>query len=400
MNEPQGPQLSEHPVYATIEDALEKLKTAREKADSEAIRYIHALEQALKNFRYTIQKPSIEIFEKTDFDRYNNNINANINGNINQFINIYDNAYIINAWRGINVLIDNKLLYEAIIRRKPSKTSLDSKIKSIKIDLDVFYNKIQHLESKAEELYNKEEEIHGRLDDLSTTVTSQFSKWQEQFMSRMDDWGKQLDNEKSEIISKIQSELKDTISWSKEKKNTINKILQDIRDLHGIVAADSIAGSHGKLASEEHKVANYWTIAAGVFYLLAAVWGACGYYTYSSGDMPFALGVFQTLRFVAEIGLILWLGAFCSAQAKMHRVNERRSRWFQLEIRALGPFMQMQELDGDKKQNFRERLLERYFGHWRELGNVKETADQEHAWGKIFKEIRKIMDETRKLISK
>lgn len=390
MNGREQEKAQQHIIRNTIGAALTDLNTARKDADAQALEYIHLMERILMHLDEVIESQPILILDQSTLNNLNNVINQSLN-HIRSFTNSKNINHLLSAYNNISKLLTNRILYAFIVASKALKKLPNDIVKSFEHDIKHLVSKLNDLNEEIRLSESSLKELNSKQQNLSNTVTSQFSQWQQQFMEQMDALKKKFIEEKDALIFALKTDVENIEEWSEEKKANIEQIHHEIRELHGIVAADAIAGSHAKLASEERRNANIWRVAAVGAYLLAAAWSVFGYFEHIAAGQKIEVEAMQGIKWLAIVGIIFWIGAFCATQSKMHRINERRSKWFELEVRALAPFMQ--EIDDEKKKELRERLCEQYFGHWRELGNVSETPGQEHIWGRIIKEIREGVSE-------
>ncbi|MDO6671611.1 hypothetical protein [Cobetia amphilecti] len=89
-------------------------------------------------------------------------------------------------------------------------------------------------------------------------------------------------------------------------------------------------------------------------------------------------------------GVLLWGAAYSAQQSTKHRNNEKRARWFALEVKAFDPFIS--SLEPQQQQELKRQLAERIFGQ-------NSTADED---SKVVDEhaLRAVTDAFGKVLSK
>ena len=107
--------------------------------------------------------------------------------------------------------------------------------------------------------------------------------------------------------------------------------------------------------------------------ILAAIWPALQFFGWYK---PLEGGTFNWPEIITATSLIsifLGIAAYTSKQSKMHRDNERISRSFALETKALDPFMSSLELT--EQQQIKGELIRKMFGQqYREKNNTDTTV--------------------------
>ena len=183
---------------------------------------------------------------------------------------------------------------------------------------------------------------------------------------RLDEWRKKYDDKLKEAVENFNVSV-ETI------QTDINDKHNDIIDLHGLVAVDSVAGGYKKNADDEKRQASLWRWISIVALISAAIWPAFKFFGWFK---PLEGGTFNWPEIITAASLIsifLGIAAYTSKQSKMHRDNERISRSFALETQALDPFMSSLELT--EQQQIKGELIRRMFGQqYREKNNTDTTV--------------------------
>lgn len=248
---------------------------------------------------------------------------------------------------------------------------------------------------KLDELEQLEITLREAVTSLDHSQREKASEWQEQFSTdqsqRTTDFSnKQIERDKSfsewfQSFEK-QKEARDDENekaWHKKTTtifedftSTVDRIKMDaesrhksILDMHGLVAEDSVAGGYKSLADHERAQANTWRWVSIAFIISTVLWIALTYWNImnisrSEGSVVIMFtGEFNWAQVakVASLTAVLLYGAvFSSKQSTLHRENEKRTRWFALEIKAIGPFIE--SLDTSTQKELIAKFSERLFG--------------------------------------
>ncbi len=87
-------------------------------------------------------------------------------------------------------------------------------------------------------------------------------------------------------------------------------------------------------------------------------------------------------------GVLLYGAAYSSQQSTRHRNNEKRTRGFALEVKAIDPFISSL---GEEERNQLKRLLsEKLFRQSGNVGSSESRVFDEHAYKMIIKGIPEI----------
>lgn len=141
---------------------------------------------------------------------------------------------------------------------------------------------------------------------------------------------------------------------------SVEDLHQKIKNLHGLVATDSVSGGHQKIADREQAAATFWRHVAVGSIGCAIVWLLCTLFYLTPTLYPERLFWLQIGKSISLTALLLTLAVYASKQAALHRTNERRFRSFFLQVQAFDPFIE--SLSEADKQELKKALSERIFG--------------------------------------
>lgn len=261
------------------------------------------------------------------------------------------------------------------------KDTLIAEIKQLSASITERQTELQKLETLIETRKNE-------TDGLTAQWQSQFSESQERRNLEYTAWREKID-EKTE--TSIQALIDKTKAALTEKQTTFNGeidfILDDadekhkaILELYELTAGDSVGAGYIKNADIEKGQANLWRWISIAFIATTAVWLIFVYFCNSFCH-------FETHTFWEKIitafsltGVLLYGAAFSSQQSTKHRNNEKRARWFALEIKAFDPFVS--SLKENERNELKKQLSERLFGQ--STNDNESKIIDEHAYKTII----------------
>lgn len=288
----------------------------------------------------------------------------------------------------------------------------DSAMKSLVDKKNELNEKIAKLSSLSEAQENKIKEVSKEIEDKEVELKNLSAEWQNQFSTaqeaRSQDFSKWRDSftaDKERAANEFLNELSDKIERRGENLDIkIGEIIEDsnakhqaILELYELTAGDSVGAAYIKSADDEAEQANRWRLFSLGFIIFTVIWLLFSYFNSperASGidgslDVSVAAGVeeliqdsakvsgidaaaelggrgpdgfsWQLLLLTASIsGVLLWGAAYSAQQSTKHRNNEKRARWFALEVKAFDPFIS--SLNSDQQNELKKQLAERIFG--------------------------------------
>lgn len=230
-------------------------------------------------------------------------------------------------------------------------------------------------ESLVEKMAALEGEHEGRLSqwqgeftDNQTTRAEEFSTAQIQKEKSYADWlgtftetsnGKieSLTADQKEKLEKFFEQFKAKIAEYQEDAHLKHNAILDIHDL---VATDGVAGGYKSTADDEGKVANTWRLGAFVFLGAAALWLGAKLYFGVNALKESGVNWEEIVTSISLTGILLAAAVYASKQSSFHRNNEKKMRWFALEVKAIDPFLA--SLGEDDQKKLKAQICERIFG--------------------------------------
>jgi hypothetical protein len=313
---------------------------------------------------------------------------------------------------------------------------LTRKKDALKRDFDLL---TQQCNQQKDELANLEKDVENKSSELSSMTSewqSQFSSSQESRSQEFSKWRDAFSSEKGKEVSDLIKGYESNLKEGKEKfDNSIQGMLEDgskkhesILELYELTAGDSVGAGYIKDASDEKGLANRWRLISVAFIAAAVVWLMVAYFkspdvTLHKNETPLEnVGVIADeknkslpknsdvavrlesksnigksdsfpwhlmLMTFSISGVLLWGAAYSAQQSTKHRMNERRARWFALEIKAFDPFIS--SLSDDQQKELKKELAERLFGQHSTSNESDAKVTDEHAFKLVTDSISTIL---------
>ncbi len=297
--------------------------------------------------------------------------------------------------KDLEYLIDSTT--ETLIGKKDELVEDILKIQaSLRSNEQVLEKISMQIEQKRTELNAIVSEWQGQFSSAQETRSQEFSKWRDNFSSEknseidrlVQEYNNQLDSSSSDFDKRIDLILTD----GKEKH-------QAILDLYEITAGDSVGAGYLNSANTEKKQADNWRIISVIFISLSAFWLLFAYFYNTSHLFPstsiddrldisnasneflknykelsvtnsgksfspksVSLPWYALFATFSLSGVLLWGSAYAAQQSTKHRNNEKRTRWFALEVKAIDPFLS--SLEPKERNDLKKQLCERIFGQF------------------------------------
>jgi len=217
--------------------------------------------------------------------------------------------------------------------------------------------------------------VSAQKNDAQATVASLNTQFADDQRTRAEEFAEQLrgDGKKFEMfVLGSQNDASVLLEKLRRHENDARRIVQAVGDV-------GITGNFQIVANRENIQANIWRLVTLGFFslgVLLAVMTFLKFYDSNSGDNG-VLSVFVRLLFALAIAVPAWYTAKESAR---HRTNSDRARQSELELAALGPFIEL--MPDDKQVAIREALTQRYFGR-----SVEEHVPQTPLSSKDLKDV-------------
>lgn len=365
LNEPDENAAIEHRRLKKALDALEAVLRAID-PELAPISLLNQVNQHLRHQNFWNQLSSFSSSHNTaHLTNANNHISA-------QFQAIYQLSALAGAAEDVDTVKSLESAYDEFCGTLSGKSA-------------TFENELSEGKNRLEKLAAERDVLVKDLAQLQANQSAKLAEWQEQFTADQTQrateysdkqierdkayskWLAEFKTTKSEEISKEEKSWNDRINSHFAKfKKMIDEFQADadekhkaILDMHGLVAEDSVAGGYKQLADHERDQANLWRRVAVGFITATVLWLGLTYWRGVQLDADGAI-IWAEIAKIASLTAVLLFGAvFASKQSNLHRESEKKTRWFALEVKAIGPFIS--SLDDTAQKDLKAKFSERLF---------------------------------------
>jgi hypothetical protein len=437
-----------HPVHETLSWLDNAASSNTENLSEGEVEEQRRLKKIIERYRFVLSSIDPEIVPVNQLDSLNQNLrHQNIANQVNAYTKNGQASNLVLVNDQVSKLLTQLSLLQSLSDDSESqdKTSyidsvVDSAINGLAAKKEALEKQLDNVESLTKGQTAKLEALSEDIKKKDVELTNLSSEWQNQFSaaqeSRSQEFSKWRDTFSSEkgkeikdIIDKYSEDLNDQFSrFGGELSNIIadsKSKHQSILDLYELTAGDSVGAAYIKSADDEKKQANSWRVVSIVFIVITVVWllfsffyNAEGWnilgsspgvvvsqnaplqesneklFNVSSAKMDFSGNnhfPWHIMLIAFSIsGVLLWGAAYSAQQSTKHRNNEKRARWFALEVKAFDPFIS--SLEAQQQQELKRQLAERIFGQSSAADEDSKVVD-EHA-------LRAVTDAFGKVLSK
>lgn len=241
-----------------------------------------------------------------------------------------------------------------------------------KSELEVYSSATYEFTEKLKQLSDRfETDSKEKLASLTSQIERQAiafdqsqSESRKEFLSTLSKIEEQAAARLKELISAKEAEAD---SLNEGVQNVLNEITKDaqekhakIRDIHGLVALDSVTGGHKSLADKELDSAIAWRRLTLLSIVLAGSWIAFSLFAMTPPAQLDHIFWLQLGKTVSLTALPLSFAVYASKQSVLHRINERKLRSFFLQVQAFDPFIE--SLPIETRHELKKSLSTRIFG--------------------------------------
>lgn len=438
-----------HPIHETLSWLDNAASSNVENLSEGEVEEQRRLKKIIERYRLVLALVDPEIVPVNQVDSLNNQLrHQNVTNQVNAYIQNGKAAHLV----AINDHVSKHLTQLSIIQALSDDSEslekisyidsvVDSTINGLSVKkeaLDAQLIKVSSLtEEQAKKLNLLSEEIEQKKAELSKLT----SEWQNQFSSSQDSrsqefskWRDTFASEKSKEVQEIINKHDEALdSQENMLKTELDRVIEDskvkhqsILNLYELTAGDSVGAAYIKSADDEKDQANRWRSVSVGFICVTVIWLVFSFFynLESWGNIEAVENVLilqegneenQSSEAVSETasmelspsqnngfswhimliafsisGVLLWGAAYSAQQSTKHRNNEKRARWFALEVKAFDPFINSLELP--QQQELKKQLAERIFGQNSTNDEDSKVVD-EHA-------LRVVADALGKVLSK
>lgn len=444
--------LKDHAIHDTLKWLRESVSNEFDDLEQDEVPEKRRLLKIISKFEQILSDIDPEIVPFNQLDSLNNGIrNSNIANQIDAFATNGNVAALASASDLLtNHLTVLSLLLSLTNEPKPIKQTEELE-KIVDTTTKILINKKDQLSEELSDLSASIQEKENRISELSTAiekkqeeVSALMSDWQSQFSSAQElrsqefsKWRDSFTTEKNtdvndaiasydaqlqEHTNNFRSKIKNILSDSKDKH-------QAILDLYEITAGDSVGAGYLQNANIEKKQADKWRRVSVGFIVVTVFWLFFSYFYNTNNNLDHAIKAVKSIApastsmpkenntpktkeikpnttknnpplfsglawyklfvTISLSGVLLWGSAYAAQQSTKHRNNEKRTRWFALEVKAIDPFIS--SLDPEQQKELKKQLCERIFGQSHNSISEETKVIDEHAFSTVADGIAKIL---------
>ncbi|TDB04423.1 hypothetical protein [Halomonas marinisediminis] len=435
-----------HPVHETLSWLDNAASSNAENLSEGEVEEQRRLKKIIERYRAVLSSIDPEIVPVNQLDSLNNQLrHQNITNQVNAYLQNGKPSNLVSVNDQVSKHLTQLSLFQSLSESSElqDKTSyidsvVDSTINGLAAKKEALEEQLDNVESLTKEQTKKLEALSEEIKKKQVELTNLSSDWQNQFSASQESrsqefskWRDAFSSEKSkevqDIIDKYSEILDDQSARSKDELDKIivdSKLKhQSILDLYELTAGDSVGAAYIKSADDERGQANLWRGVSVGFIVITVVWLVFSFFYNAekwnildsntdvvasrndntsresseellnvpdaetqNNDFPWHI---MLIAFSIS-GVLLWGAAYSAQQSTKHRNNEKRARWFALEVKAFDPFIS--SLEPQQQQELKRQLAERIFGQ-------NSTADED---SKVVDEhaLRAVTDAFGKVLSK
>jgi len=365
----------DHHIFDRLNSLKEVLESesAKEKIDFEKLSFFNTVNQYVSQ-RIKITIP--ELVQQNELDALSNELNNGI-AQINNFLGNINAGHLNNAVNNFNTAINRTRTLPVTLSKSDfnfsrqianfEKTAtakhkilenqndeLKNRIAEFDKDLNSKEQEIQRLlkliDSKEQEIQNLNSTFKTEFENIRSSHNQNFQNAQETFRKEFDSEKEKLDKEVEQLKSGIDTDTSDLIKKLQKKLTEAEKLVNTIGNV-------GVTGNYQLIANKHKDSANFWRWVAIIFmgtFSVLLVWTIIDL---SSANFDWTKSL---IRLVAAAALS-YPATYAARESSKHRKLETLNRNKELELASINPFIEI--LDDNKKQQIKEKLVEKYFGN-------------------------------------
>lgn len=226
-----------------------------------------------------------------------------------------------------------------------AQQALATQITTLTEAKDVIATEVQEQKTRLDTMINKEAESFGSRQNERQTAFSTF----------IDEKTTEFEKKAAAVIERAETQLATQDAKATEALAEMNRHKTESGRLAQLIARASTAGGFQEYADDQKKLGNRWAIATIVLLLAIAV-AAVAFLNEAEGTLD--------ARRAAYALSLAAAATYAGKQAAHHRKNERKSRQFELETTAIGPYIE--GLDPNNQEAIQAYMALQTFGHFDE----------------------------------
>lgn len=441
-----------HPIHETLSWLDNAASSNVENLSEGEVEEQRRLKKIIERYRQVLASVDPEMVPVNQMDGLNSSLRHQ---NVTNQVNAYTQSGKASHLVAINDHVSKHLTQLSIIQSLSDDPDAQDRISYIdsvidstinglsakKDDLDAQLTNLSSLtEEQAKKLNSLSEEVEVKQSEINKLMSdwqNQFSSAQESRSQEFSKWRDTFASEKSKEVQEILDKHDEALDQQTGRlKSELDRIIEDakskhqsILDLYELTAGDSVGAAYIKSADEEREQADRWRKVSVSFIGLTVIWLVFSFFYNSESwsffdtstnqvtsqvddqsqeadqpgfeDVSFELEPVQGIGFpwhtmliaFSISGVLLWGAAYSAQQSTRHRNNEKRAKWFALEVKAFDPFIS--SLEQQQQQELKRQLAERIFGQSSTTDEDSKVVDEHalkavtEAFGKVLSKLPK-----------
>lgn len=397
-------EFENHQVFEKLDQIESRIKE-RELRELIGVDSLNFFDTAASYLRDRLKLTIPSIVQETELSTISTELENSL-AQINSFIGNKNQGHIINATNHLYTAIirvrnlplpfskndfnfsKNIANFEKIVKEKYS--SLEEENKTLKKDFLALIQKLETTDKELEtvnitlkqkelELQNLNNSFQSNFETIKTSATQNYEQDRKIFRTEFDASKKNLTDEVEKLKTEIDTGTDQII------KNLETK-LEEAKKIVGVVSDKAVTGNY-------HNVANSHKTTADVFRIIAILLmiGLSGILIFTIWDISGANYDWtkSLIRIIAAAALS-YPATYAARESSKHRKLEILNRKAELELTAINPFIEL--LPEQKKQEIKEKLVDKYFGnHGTLLSDLDDKKDEDVSIGTIERIIKTLL---------
>lgn len=278
--------------------------------------------------------------------------------------------------------------FEKIVQEKHStleeeNDKLKSDFETVKSKLEQTEDEIQRLkktlEQKETELNHLNDSFKSDYNNIKSSATQNYEQDRKKFRDEFDDEKKRLSEEIESLKESINCGTDDLVKKLEEK-------LEEAKKIVGVVSDKAVTGNYHNVANENKDIADKLRWIAIILMIILSALLVHSIWDISGGTFDWTKSLIRIFAAAA----LSYPATYAARESSKHRKLENLNRKAELELTAINPFIEL--LPEEKKQEIKEKLVEKYFGNNQSLnGGLNEKNDENISIGTIEKIVKTLV---------
>lgn len=372
-----------HGIHITLGELEDFLKGDVGEVSEEFSSALMRINKFLSCLRKSIGRADPDIFPLAELGELDNQLRSS---GLYDCLSAYEQSRTLDHLSDANDAIDFTLLprFDKFLISRFTEESLVSSY-DIQDILNSFAKFANEKINDLSEVHNEQQVKVNQLASLAEEIRTKLERIESDTNTRNQQWlleTKTIQDQQSTTFN----------NWMDKIQSDVSKKHQNILELHGLVAEDAVSAGYLNDGEKEKSQANLWRKISVGFIAITSLWLFASFIlAYFSGDGSSTKFWESMVRTFSLSGVLMFGAIYAARQSKSHRDQERRARWYGLEMKALDPYIS--SLNKNDKNELKKRLAASYFSGHRRLDQSEISSGKgEKINSQIFDALIKIID--------